>query len=274
MKAVLVDKAKELPVDTFANEARKWAAAACGDDTKASRRRNERRTASSWTADDGTKTAHVKFDDLGGEIFNREWDAIAEQLWRGQHGASTEGAPMVIGGKLRVDALVEMAKRSAGRSAGAGKARPTVVVSMTKEQLLDDLDQSRVKVRGGGSISAGEARRLACEADIIPAVLGGQSEVLDWGRKRRVASQSQRDALLEMYGGCVFDITHCRTEWVEIHHAARTWSTGGQTDLADLVPVCPRCHKAVDDGGWPLIRGPDGRWKPGPRPPGLPSYFH
>ena len=38
------------------------------------------------------------------------------------------------------------------------------------------------------------ARKLACEAGIIPAVLGGKSQVLDLGRKRRFHSEAQRIA--------------------------------------------------------------------------------
>ena len=34
----------------------------------------------------------------------------------------------------------------------------------------------------GGVITAGEVRLLACDADIIPMVMGGKSEVLDVGR--------------------------------------------------------------------------------------------
>jgi hypothetical protein len=46
-----------------------------------------------------------------------------------------------------------------------------------------------------GDITVGEARRLACTATIIPAVLGGNSEPLDLGRARRLFSPAQRKAL-------------------------------------------------------------------------------
>jgi hypothetical protein len=35
-------------------------------------------------------------------------------------------------------------------------------------------------------IIADEARRMACAAQIIPAVLGGKGEVLDFGRSKRL----------------------------------------------------------------------------------------
>ena len=47
----------------------------------------------------------------------------------------------------------------------------------------------------GTRISASEVRRLACTAGILPAVLDGNSEVLDLGRTRRLFSAAQRKAL-------------------------------------------------------------------------------
>jgi len=52
------------------------------------------------------------------------------------------------------------------------------------------------------SISPGQARRLACEARIIPAVLGGKSQVLDLGRAKRFASEAQRIVKTIEAGGC------------------------------------------------------------------------
>jgi hypothetical protein len=52
-------------------------------------------------------------------------------------------------------------------------------------QILETLDAKDLPTTGG-RISASEARRLACSAGIIPMVLGGQGQVLDVGRKRRL----------------------------------------------------------------------------------------
>jgi Domain of unknown function (DUF222) len=46
----------------------------------------------------------------------------------------------------------------------------------------------------GTTITADQARRLACTAGIIPAVPNGKSEVLDLGRTRRLYSASQQRA--------------------------------------------------------------------------------
>ena len=54
----------------------------------------------------------------------------------------------------------------------------------------------------GAVISASEARRLACRAGIVPAVLGGNGQVLDLGRTRRFHSKAQRVAMAARDGGC------------------------------------------------------------------------
>ena len=59
----------------------------------------------------------------------------------------------------------------------------TVVVTMTLETLLGA--ERAATLDTGENLSAGRARMLACEAGIIPFVLGGASQVLDAGRERR-----------------------------------------------------------------------------------------
>ena len=63
----------------------------------------------------------------------------------------------------------------------AGGMSATVVVTMTLETLMGGLKAAQLDT--GHRISPGLARKLACEAGIIPAVLGSKSQVLDLGRK-------------------------------------------------------------------------------------------
>ena len=85
----------------------------------------------------------------------------------------------------------------------AGGVNATVVVTMTLETLLGGLKAAQLDT--GEKITAGEARRLACQAGIIPAVLDGKSKVLDLGRKRRFHSESQRIVATIEQGGCSAD---------------------------------------------------------------------
>ncbi len=74
---------------------------------------------------------------------------------------------------------------------------------MTHESLLEGLRAAGLC--DGTRISAGEARRLACGAGIIPVVLGGASEPLDVGRQRRFHTKAQRIAMGIRDGGCTTD---------------------------------------------------------------------
>ncbi|MFI5627525.1 DUF222 domain-containing protein, partial [Nocardioides sp. NPDC051685] len=70
----------------------------------------------------------------------------------------------------------------------------TVIVTIDLDQLRQEAGIAQIL--GGSPITAAEARRLACTAGIIPAVLGGDSEALDLGRKERLFTAAQRRALL------------------------------------------------------------------------------
>jgi Domain of unknown function (DUF222) len=121
-----------------------------------------------------------------------------------------------------------------------GHARTTVVVTMSYESLVGDLEEAGV-LDTGETISPALARRLACEAGIRPAVLGGKSEVLDLGRSRRLHSKAQRIAIALRDKHC----THPGCDWppamCHVHHDDE-WGQGGGTDLANGRLLCPRHH--------------------------------
>jgi hypothetical protein len=77
-------------------------------------------------------------------------------------------------------------------STGHAGSALTVMVTLDLQHLLDGIGAARLDT--GVKISAGEARRLACEAGLVPAVLGGASTPLDLGRTRRLHSRHQHQA--------------------------------------------------------------------------------
>ena len=76
----------------------------------------------------------------------------------------------------------------------AGGVDATIVVTMTLENLLGD-SQAPALLDTGDPITADQARKLACEAGIIPMVLGGKSKILDLGRRKRLYDRYQRIAI-------------------------------------------------------------------------------
>ncbi|WP_158647467.1 HNH endonuclease signature motif containing protein [Actinoplanes sp. ATCC 53533] len=110
----------------------------------------------------------------------------------------------------------------------------------------------------GAPISAAEARRYACDAHILPAVLGGDSQVLDLGRARRLFTGPLRRALILRDGGCCFPHCDRPARWAEGHHLI-PWADGGTTTLTNACLICRRHHRLLhNDSGWQARLGPDG----------------
>ena len=138
-------------------------------------------------------------------------------------------------------ALVEYVERyPEDRTPQTAGVNATIVVTMTLEQLL--ADHATALLDDGTRMSAGQARRLACEAGIVPAVLGTASQPLDLGRRTRLYTKAQRIALGLRDGGCT--ARGCETSASGCHaHHDDPWSRGGLTDLAKGRLLCPRHHR-------------------------------
>jgi hypothetical protein len=137
------------------------------------------------------------------------------------------------------------------RAPDSGGTSATVVVTITLDQLRDALGAGTLD--DGGRISATETRRLACEAGLVPAVLGGQSQVLDVGRRKRFHTQAQRLALALRDGGCTAEGCDWPPGLCHAHHDV-PWSHGGDTSLANGRLLCPRHHTMAHDPAYTTTR--------------------
>jgi hypothetical protein len=146
----------------------------------------------------------------------------------------------------RSDALLAILQRGMTSPGEAGTtSNAKVVVTISWEQLVGQL-------RGLGCTMTGEqlsvraVRRLACEADLIPVLLGGDGEVLDMGRQARLATPAQRRALWLTQQGCTYQGCSMPAQWCAAHHGV-WWSRDGDTDLDNLYLLCPRHHTIVHE---------------------------
>jgi 5-methylcytosine-specific restriction protein A len=98
-------------------------------------------------------------------------------------------------------------------------------------------------------ISAGTARRLAAEAEIVPVVLGTNSVPLDYGESARLFNQPQRRAMALRDGGCVF--CGAPPGWCQAAHL-KPWALTRQTNLANGALMCPSDHARFDLEHWEL----------------------
>jgi len=137
-----------------------------------------------------------------------------------------------------------------------GGTATAVVVTVDLESLVRDVGTATAST--GGTMTASEVRRLACSANILPAVLGGAGEVLDLGRSRRLFSPGQRKAMAVRDRRCRAEDCEIPAAWCEAHHAARPWSQGGLTNLKDGLLLCSFHHHRAHDPGWTTSRLPNG----------------
>ncbi|MFT4469444.1 DUF222 domain-containing protein [Arthrobacter sulfonylureivorans] len=135
-----------------------------------------------------------------------------------------------------------------GRLPDSGGHRTQVMVTAGYEQLAGLLTGGGNAVFNG-PVSAKTVRRMACDAEIIPAILGTKGEVLDLGRSQRFFNRPIRRALLIRDKGCAFPGCTMPAFWTEAHHIVPWWA-GGRTEVNNGVCLCGLHHDLIEQGTW------------------------
>ncbi len=147
-------------------------------------------------------------------------------------------------GRRRADALVEIVRRGVSAPGEEPKSEKAQVI------VTIDLDDLRECTTGAGVTFTGQVlapsvvRRLACDAGIIPAVLGSEGEVLEMGRTARFFTAGQRRAIWLRDRGCTFPGCTMPPQWCDAHHVD-WWSHDGPTDITNGALLCGRHHTRV-----------------------------
>ncbi|WP_298755827.1 HNH endonuclease signature motif containing protein, partial [uncultured Nocardioides sp.] len=193
-------------------------------------------------ASDGHGMVHGRFSipTLHGAMLAKAIQALTWAKHDPAEVRQTRPTPVAAG-----QAFTELLERmDAADLPSVGGVGATVVVTMTIDSLMGGLAAAALDT--GEVISASAARRLACEAGVIPMVLGGKSEVLDVGRRRRFHTRVQRLAIAQrdktcVVGGCDAPPSRCH-----VHHVI-PWSQGGGTSVKDGRLYCSAHHAMVHD---------------------------
>ena len=128
-----------------------------------------------------------------------------------------------------------------------GGVGATIVVTMTLDQLLADLHDAGVATTDmGGTITAAEARRLACGAGIIPVVLGKKSVILDAGQKTRFHTEPMRTAMGLRDRHCTAEGCDVPASMCHAHHDT-PFSRGGATSVDNGRLLCGHHHRRIHD---------------------------
>ena len=156
---------------------------------------------------------------------------------------------------------------------------PRLLITLDHHTLQDDLKAAGT---GGGigttadgtDLPPGVLRRLACDAELIPAVLGTRSEVLDVGRTRRLVTPTLWAALVIRDRHCTFPACTRPPVMCQAHHLTH-WLHGGKTRLDNLALLCGHHHRTIHHTPWDIRLNPEDRrpeFTPPPKP-GIPSEW-
>ncbi|MFM6848628.1 MAG: DUF222 domain-containing protein [Terrabacter sp.] len=209
-----------------------------------------------------------RLDPEGSAVLDAAVDALARPRpdldWSGWPSEQREGRPDVERrvadprppATRRADAALELIQRAVAAPQGVTRTpRTKLVVTISMEALLD-------RLRGAGVadndevLSASTVRRVACEAEILPTVLGGPSQVLDIGRTDRYFTPAQRLAMALRDHGCSYPGCSVPPQWCDAHHVVH-WLHGGATDLCNGALLCGRHHTIVHQLGLAATVLPD-----------------
>jgi hypothetical protein len=189
----------------------------------------------------------------------RIWTAVNAALGRLRR-QQGNGSARVPWQRLQVDAFVDAVTRpmakvgdEAHECCGCEPRGTDLHVLLDYDTYLHGVhERSICETDDGVPLPVSTVRRLACDANIIPIVLGSTGEVLDAGRSARAVNRAQRRALRAMHRTCAARDCVVRFSECSIHHV-RWWKRDlGPTDISNLLPLCDRHHHLVHEGGWTL----------------------
>ena len=160
-------------------------------------------------------------------------------------------------GQRRADALIEVCRLALGTGELPlnGGDRPQIAVTVAFDPLRRELGVGTLDT--GHRLTPAATRRLACDAQILPAVLGSDGQILDVGQSRRLITGTLRRALVLRDAGCAFPGCTRPPRWCDGHHI-RSWASGGPTSLDNSVLLCGHHHRLVHHSGWTVRLGHDG----------------
>jgi hypothetical protein len=167
---------------------------------------------------------------------------------------SNEGSSRIAHDKA--DALVAIARAEL-------QGEKPIASSADRYQVIVHADVEAVRGNGGMSyledgagLASETVRRLLCDCSFVGVVRDSDGSVLDLGRKARTITPAQRRALNIRDDGCVFP--GCTNKHYTDGHHLKHWIAGGDSDLENLALLCAFHHRLVHEGGFTMLREPDG----------------
>ena len=253
----LLERAGKTSPESFARQARRFAATESPDRGEALLERQRRdRTASVFVdPDTGMGKIFGAFDPISFNLIEQVIDGHTDALWRADGGRDGQPNEVRTSEQRRADALFELItgrdaltrkpleSAAAGGGGGYIKAKSSAqLVAVADIGVLNGTNpDGRCEIIGTGPVPPGILAQLSPDTCLTGMIFAGRGRPLWMGRSLRLANVHQHLAVAVRDGGCVtcgVPMHRC-----EIHHV-REWENGGPTDIDNLMALCGPHHRA------------------------------
>ena len=177
---------------------------------------------------------------------------IVEAYAAAQKRALDPNAEYLTPAMRRADGLLAMVnhhtRQASAPTHGGDRPRISVILNYDKlQKTAHDHGLLTGTLAGTGEpVPAGILRQLLCDADLLPVVLGGPSQILDIGQAQRFVTTAQRHALEVRDGGCAFPGCDKPPQDCHAHHIIPWWQDG-PTNLSNLASRQPAVTFGLPD---------------------------
>ena len=150
--------------------------------------------------------------------------------------------------RRRGEALVQLVRRAVSAADATPRGvKSQLFVTVDLETLRSGLVGAGETLGGAGTgelLAPETVRRLACDATVIPTVLGSAGEVLDLGQQVRLFTAAQTRRLWLRDRHCTYPGCDLPGQWCDAHHLTH-WADGGPSDVSNAALLCERHHTIV-----------------------------
>ncbi|WP_191562976.1 HNH endonuclease signature motif containing protein [Janibacter melonis] len=206
------------------------------------------RSLSRPVVDDGLHEYRLVLDPEGAAVLEAAIEALSAPAPTQDEDTGTREPDLRTSDQRRADALLDLVRTATtGMDTRAGRgAKATLLLTMTLQDLQAHTGAARTLggLDTGTLLAPGTVRRLACDAEVIPVVLGSRSQVLDQGTAVRLFTPAMTRQLWLRDGGCTYPGCTAPARWTDAHHLIH-WADGGPTDLTNAALLCGRHHTIV-----------------------------
>ncbi len=249
----LINKAKNLPVDTFNRHLARRIDDIRQDHGRATERKQRAESFFRHWTDKTTGMGRIT-GALDPERFEAIINAIETEMRAMAHTAKRDGSTetLHLNDHLAASALVELISHGNG-----SQGRPNIVVITDEETLSSGPHDHTVReTRNGHDLSTEAITRVCCDAVMQRVIIDTDGVAINVGRAQRTATPAQWSALNAMHATCAWAGCDRPISWCQAHHI-QEWDHDGPTDLDNLVPLCSTHHHRVHEGHWNIKLLPD-----------------